>query len=164
MIDRAVFVLVVLSGAACGAGPAGPLPTGRWGGEHLAMDVTTTGATLEYDCARGTVDEPIVIGADGRFTASGTHTSEHPVLGGEPYPTLEARYEGLLTGERLTLRVLLTESGDSLGTYLVTRGAQGTLFKCICSGGAGTSGHHPLVSAPAVHPKPRARHSWPRRR
>ena len=37
------------------AGPAKALPNGVWGGEHIRMDVTDSGADIEFDCARGTV-------------------------------------------------------------------------------------------------------------
>lgn len=35
---------------------------GAWGGEHIAMEVTDPGATIEYDCAHGRITEKIAPG------------------------------------------------------------------------------------------------------
>ena len=41
------------------------VPTGSWGGEHIRMIVTKTGAKIEYDCALGTIDEALLLDKDG---------------------------------------------------------------------------------------------------
>src|SRR5436190_18699608 len=65
---------------ACTPQPAAASRTlveGLWGGDHIRMVAGRTSAQLEYDCATGTIDEPIVLDASGRFTATGSHTPEH---------------------------------------------------------------------------------------
>jgi hypothetical protein len=57
------------------------------------MTVNVAGATLEYDCASGTVDEPLSPDAHGRFEARGTFVPGKggPVVEGEEpvrYPAL----------------------------------------------------------------------------
>src|SRR6266850_6950892 len=53
-----------------------PAP-GAWGGAGIRLEVTAAGATIEYDCAHGSIDEPIVADGAGRFSAKGTHVREH---------------------------------------------------------------------------------------
>ena len=45
-----------------------------WGGEHIEMEVTRDGATLEFDCATGTIAEPLPVHSQGRFSVKGTFT------------------------------------------------------------------------------------------
>ena len=53
---RPFAVIALLFAAAC----TDPLTSadllGEWGGEHIGLTVLAAGATLEYDCASGTID------------------------------------------------------------------------------------------------------------
>src|SRR3954469_23646810 len=49
---------------------------GVWGGEHISLTVGSKDAKLEYDCAHGTIDQPLKFDNHGRFNVSGTHTWE----------------------------------------------------------------------------------------
>ena len=51
--------------------------TGTWGGKHIGMTVMDSSITLEYDCAHGTIDEPINPDEQGRFEVTGVHIIEH---------------------------------------------------------------------------------------
>jgi len=131
---RVPFALgaALLTGAACADAPAAPL-LGSWGGEHIALVVSATGADLEYDCAFGTIDAPIDLRASGSFTATGTHTFEHggPIREGEPPDTHPAEYRGLIAGTIMTLTVTLTDTTRTVGTFTLRRGRSPTIFKCL---------------------------------
>lgn len=72
---------------------------GAWGGRGLSVVVTDAGATLEFDCAHGTIDQPIWPTRLGRFTASGSYTAEKPgPIGPLPPPAQSARYSGQIRG------------------------------------------------------------------
>ena len=130
----AVGSLLLLWIACVGAAPArrGAL-TGNWGGAHAGLEITAEGARIEYDCAHGTIDGPIVPDRAGRFAAAGIHTAEHggPVREGEEGTGRPARYRGRVTGKRLTLAVTLTDTGEDLGTFTLTRDAPPRLTKCL---------------------------------
>ena len=67
----------------------GRMTKGTWGGNHISMEVTDDGAQIEYDCAHGTISEPLRIDSQGKFSAKGTHVRERggPVrLGDEEKP------------------------------------------------------------------------------
>lgn len=128
---------ILLTLAALGCAPAGPSPadgeaplTGRWGGEHVALTLSDQGGTVEYDCAHGGISEP-VRSAAGRFAAAGVHVREHggPVRVDERPDSLPARYVGTVSGDRLTLQVVV--GPDTLGPFALRRGAEPRLYKCL---------------------------------
>jgi len=110
------------------------VPTGSWGGEHIRLNVTETGATVEYDCAVGTIDEPLLLDKDGNFEAHGTHIFEHggPRRVGEPPPKRHpALYRGWTDESQLHLTVTLLEAGKAVGTFLLGLGRSPQLEKCL---------------------------------
>ena len=54
----------------------GQMIKGTWGGNHILMEVTEAGAQIEYDCAHGTISEPLKVDRQGKFRAKGTHFRE----------------------------------------------------------------------------------------
>ncbi len=108
--------------------------TGSWGGEHIRLVVTETGATVEYDCAAGRITEPILPDNDGTFQASGIHVFERggPLRLGEPpakaYPAL---YRGWTDGSEMRLTVTLLDTGREVGTFSLGLGRQPLLEKCL---------------------------------
>jgi hypothetical protein len=106
---------------------------GTWGGTSIRLEVTAQGATIEYDCAHGTIDEPLVTDRDGRFTLAGTHVREHggPIRQDEQPDRHPARYQGQLTGDTLRLTVMLTDLQQNVGTFTLMRGVTGRVFKCL---------------------------------
>lgn len=105
---------------------------GLWGGEHIQMQVTENGAEIEYDCAHGTISEPIEVDSAGRFDVKGSFLRERPgpvrkddVRDGRP-----ARYTGTINGKTMTLTVTLTDKEQSMGTYTLAEGDAGRIWKC----------------------------------
>jgi hypothetical protein len=125
-----VFGLVA---AGCSTNPTPVIAPGPWGGSHVSMQVTSAGARLEYDCAEGAIEEPLRPNADGRFTATGSHTPGRggPIRIGEVLPSFRARYDGQVEGERMSLLVTLTETGVELGSFQLQRGNAGVLLRCL---------------------------------
>ncbi|MGQ0762355.1 MAG: hypothetical protein ACT4OT_10130 [Acidobacteriota bacterium] len=105
---------------------------GTWGGEHIAMEVTDAGATIEYDCAHGRITERIAPDAEGKFAARGFHTRERggPVRQGENDEE-PAIYRGSVKDETMTLIVELAENNEAVGTFTLTQGKTGRIRKCL---------------------------------
>jgi len=108
---------------------------GRWAGDHISLNLTFAGGTLEYDCAHGTVDESLRLDADGVFDLKGFHVRDHggPIKPGEIEDRHPARYLGhydVVSGE-LTLLVILTDTHQRVGTYHLKFGATPNLTKCL---------------------------------
>lgn len=108
------------------------LQPGTWAGEHIVMEVTSAGATVEFDCAHGTLDAPLTLDSVGRFDIAGSFTPERggPTRGDSASRAVPARYTGSLKDATLTVTVVLTESKDTLGVFTLRHGARPRLFKC----------------------------------
>ena|SRR5438105_1929287 len=108
------------------------LAAGVWGGEHIRLEANDGGATVEYDCANSTIDQPVVLDGGGNFDVKGRYAPEHagPVLRDEESNSRPARYVGHVKGDVLTLTVTLADTKDAVGTFTLTRGSEGRLMKC----------------------------------
>jgi hypothetical protein len=119
--------------------PAGPQPATSalgspgtvWGGEHVELEVAAAGASLDFDCATGTINGAIVPDAQGKFTIAGTLVRERPgptMRGGNP--TAQAKYSGTVQGETLRMVVSVEGSKEPYGEYVLVRGKSGRVLKC----------------------------------
>ncbi len=112
--------------------PAGVPVAGEWGGTHVGLTLTPTGGVLEYDCAAGTIDGPLVPRRDGSFEIDGMHTPGWggPERSGEVRPSYRARYWGAVRGNRMTLQARV-ENGVALGPFTLVRGGEPIIFRCL---------------------------------
>jgi hypothetical protein len=123
-----------LLASACAAGvgvtPGVPI-TGPWGGRGVALSLTASGGTVEYDCAHGTIAGALVPDEEGTVHATGMHVREHggPIRDGEPVDASPALYVGSVRAGVLTLRVIV--GTDTLGPVMAERDAPPQLFKCL---------------------------------
>ena len=108
------------------------IKTGMWGGDHIRLEVSANSATIEYDCAQGTIAGPFTIDSHGNFCLKGTHMPEHggPVRRDEEPNSKPAAYTGWTDGKKMTLKVVLEGSGDEIGTFHLNQGEQGRVWKC----------------------------------
>ena len=106
---------------------------GPWGGQHIGLIVGAAGAEIEYDCAHGRITEPLLPDSDGDFVALGEHVNEHggPIHEDEVPDRHPARYIGRVRGSGMTLRVELTDTARTVGTFELERGANPNVFKCL---------------------------------
>ena len=108
------------------------IPEGVWGGVHIQMQATAQGADIEYDCAHGTISEPIKPNAEGRFRVNGTHSLDHPgpARQGVASEARPATYSGSVNGKTMTLTVTLNATSEVIGTFTLTQGNEGIIRKC----------------------------------
>jgi len=110
------------------------VPTGTWGGPHMRLDLTTTAGKVEFDCAFGTIDEPLRVDEAGSFEAHGTHALE---LGGAtragdpPIKGRPAIYRGRVEGEEMRVTVTVPATGHEVGTFELRLGHVPHLEKCL---------------------------------
>ena len=131
---RARPTLLALAAAlsACASVPTarGPV-TGDWGGTHVGLKLGPAGGVLDYDCAAGTIDGPVVLQSGGSFHAIGMHTpaAGGPERLGEVRPSYRTRYSGAVRGDRMTLQARV-ENGMLLGPFTLVRGAEPVIMRC----------------------------------
>lgn len=106
------------------------IPIGNWGGQHINMKVGAKSATIEYDCATGVIQGPLLVDRDGNFNLRGTHTMQRggPVRADEKPNEVPATYTGSIKGNMMTLK--LKVSDEEVETFTLEKGKQGELFKC----------------------------------
>ena len=108
------------------------LAAGTGGGEHIRLEVTDSGAEIEYDCASSTIDQAVVLDSEGKFDVTGKYIREHagPVRRDEELNGQAVRYTGHVKGKVMTLTVTISDTKEALGTYTLTHGSPGRVMKC----------------------------------
>ena len=126
------LVLLIVSAAASRPRKMQRLTTGTWGGPHIRMQVDSGSASIDYDCANGTIDGPFNLDSKGRFTWHGSHRREGPgpIRADEAANGQAAIYTGSVKGDTMTLTVKLADTNDVVDTFTLTRGGAGRVFKC----------------------------------
>jgi hypothetical protein len=133
LLTLAFSLVAVLFGVAMSTGrKIRRIPAGSWGGEHIGLEVTNKSATIEYDCAHGTIDGPLTLDSRGRFKLHGSHVREHggPIRTDEPLRTQQARYTGWTDGKRMELTVTIPATKETIGTFSLERGREPRIRKC----------------------------------
>jgi hypothetical protein len=127
--------LAALLSLAAGAPPT-PAPPGRalsgeWGGDHIALTFNEGSATLQFDCAGGSMDIPVVPDASGRFEVAGLFWRLMPVVRQDIAPAKRpARWKGETDGKIMKLTGTIVEDGTDLGTFELERGRPPRLRRC----------------------------------
>jgi hypothetical protein len=138
MIDSA-FVLTRTMGIAIVLSlPATPrmadqqrVANGQWGGQHVGMEVSDSGAHLEFDCARGRIAEPLMLNQSGVFDVKGTYSVERPGPRREDDSNVRAvRYAGRVEGKSMTLAMQAEGVSDPIGRYTLEHGKTPLVKKC----------------------------------
>lgn len=109
------------------------ISSGSWGGDQINVKVETNSATIEYSCAHGTINGPLILDSKGQFTLTGTHTRERggPTRSDESANAKAAVYTGTVNGKTMTLTVKYADSDEEIGTFKVVLGEEARLFRCM---------------------------------
>jgi hypothetical protein len=123
---------VVISATTCPADIPSRVPNGNWGGEHMALVVTDSGATIEYDCAAGTITGPLILDGSGNFDWRGVHYPGHggPSRIDQPPDAHPAHYTGHATSKQLSITLSILDMAVPEQAFTLQRGANARLFKC----------------------------------
>ena len=112
---------------------------GIWGGPHAGLNLQGGLGDVQFDCASGTIDDPLYPAADGSFSVKGTYRTgaPGPVRVGQFFKSQGATYAGQITSgpaknvpRVMTLRVAL-EDGTTLGPFTLDEGAPPQLTRCL---------------------------------
>ena len=131
MFSRVVFVsLMLFISATAQTQNMQRIPTGVWGGPHINIDVGEKSATIEYDCANGVINGPLLVDTNGNFNLRGTHRMERggPIRADDDSKGQPATYTGSIKGNTMTL-TLKVGDGDA-ESFTLEKGRVGKLMKC----------------------------------
>ena len=103
---------------------------GDWAGGRARLTVQKDGASLELDCAHGSL-EAMTLGEGGRFDVAGRFVREHggPIRQDETEEALPARYQGSVQGQTMSLKIVI-EGAEAVGPLELTLGGKARLMKC----------------------------------
>src|SRR5688572_1821096 len=131
MFSRVVLVsLVLFISVTAQAQNMQRIPTGVWGGLHINIEVGEKSARIEYDCANGVINGPLLLDTNGNFDLRGTHRMERggPIRDGGDSKGQPATYTGSIKGNTMTL-TLKVGDGDA-ESFTLEKGRVGKLMKC----------------------------------
>src|SRR5436309_2532240 len=105
---------------------------GTWGGPSLNMTVTSTGATLQFDCADGEITKQLRMTKNGSFAALGTfmRSGPGPIRVDRQPEARSVTYKGKVKGKTMSLSITDTKTGEDLGTFKLGLGQSGRIHRC----------------------------------
>lgn len=103
-----------------------------WGGDGITLNIEANGATIEYVCADGQIEHALKIDGKGNFVANGVHRAGQPgpIRMDAEQTQVPATFKGKITGDTMTLRVTLKESGKMIGEFTLKRGTIPRMTRC----------------------------------
>lgn len=106
---------------------------GIWGGEGISLEIEGSHATVTFDCAHGNITDSMVPNEAGKFEVNGFFVRERggPTRRDDSTQGLPATYSGVVSGDTLTLTIVLTKTKEALGDFTLTRGKAGRLRRCV---------------------------------
>lgn len=108
------------------------LLAGLWGGEHVSLEITRQGGTLEFDCAHGAFKGRPQLDAQGRFVIAGIYEAEQggPVRADEKPNVIKVEYVGLVKAGKLQLSIRRAGAKRAFAVFELVHGQEAMLFKC----------------------------------
>ncbi len=99
----------------------------------MRLVVSVAGGTVEFDCAHGRLDEPMVVDQSGRFAVAGVLVREHggPIRVDEVEDARPARYAGTVDGQKMSLTVTILDGSPVLGPFTLVLNGTPRLVKCL---------------------------------
>ena len=103
-----------------------------WGGDHIEIQATAKGATVDFDCAQGTIDAAVEPDSKRHFEIAGTFTPEsHGPVREDMSQTRAAKYTGTIKEDAMALRVTIAGAdAPPPMTFELVRGQAGNVRKC----------------------------------
>jgi hypothetical protein len=106
--------------------------SGRWGGDHIGLNVESNDTAVDFDCAAGSIDGPFITDSSGRFALVGSWWFTPPVVSDGWQPEKQpARYSGVVNAGTMTLTVTLLDENQFLGTFTLAFNQTPRIVRCL---------------------------------
>lgn len=94
--------------------------------------MTKNGAEIQFNCAHGDIEEPLLLDQQGRFSAKSTSVRRRmgPQREGNPSVNQTAVYSGVIRNQSMTLTVTLMETKQMIGTFTLEHSKLVRPVKC----------------------------------
>jgi hypothetical protein len=105
---------------------------GNWGGEGIRMSIEENSSAIEFACANAEISEKLLMDQSGNFKASGFFIRQRPGPQREGEPQrLAAKFSGTVSGKNMSLKLTLTDSGETIGEYSLEQGKNVRIHRCL---------------------------------
>ncbi|MEO6050787.1 MAG: hypothetical protein ABIP78_05570 [Pyrinomonadaceae bacterium] len=106
--------------------------TGIWGARGIILNVEENGVSIQYECADGQIEQKLMMNQQGDFAVNGFHTPQRggPIRVDVKEARQSARFEGKVSGDKMTLKVTLTETNEVIGEFTLERGKTPRMTRC----------------------------------
>lgn len=106
---------------------------GNWGGSGVGLVVEDSRTNIEFACADGEIEQKLMLDEQGNFSANGFYTQQlpGPVREDDPPKRQPARYEGKISGKTMTLKIVLTETKETVGNYTLEKDKYANIHRCL---------------------------------
>ncbi|MFL6374491.1 MAG: hypothetical protein ACJ73D_07500 [Pyrinomonadaceae bacterium] len=123
-------ILIFAGVYACSAQRTTAVSKGQWGAAGVVMDVTDAGASLDFDCANGTITKQLRVKRDGSFTAEGTWMRNGPGPIRADAQGRAVTFKGKVKGKTMTLHITDAKTDETIADYTLVHGASVRLHHC----------------------------------
>jgi hypothetical protein len=109
-----------------------PIAPGNWAGDGIKLEIGESGSALQFACAQGEITERLMRDPKGDFSAAGTYTRRTPGPqrdGGDA--ASKATFIGRITGNTMTMKVVLTGPGTTVGEFTLELNRKTKLIRCL---------------------------------
>ena len=108
------------------------VPESDWGTTDIILRVEKEAVKIEYVCAEGEINEQLKVDEQGNFTANGVHIRHKPgpIREGVAPNRQPAKYQGKISGNKMSIRITFAESGEEIGNYTLERGKTPRMQRC----------------------------------
>ena len=133
-MDGLLFLIAILAAATPTPDVSGPrVPEGVWGGQGVAVRIGGSGVEIELNCARGAIEGPVRLDAEGRFDVAGTFERGRPGPSrmGDAPKAEPARYRGTRNGQTLSFEVIPSSTGKPMGPFSAKLGGSSRIHGCL---------------------------------
>ncbi len=129
-MKRWALLVIGLALVACPQTPTSVV--GTWRSLAAELTVTEQGGSIQFGCAAGTIDAPIVLNARGEFSVDGTYTQLSgvaPPPGSNPPTPQPTVYSGRVSGNTLSLNGRF-QNGTNLGSITLVLDGPAHVIQC----------------------------------
>ena len=107
------------------------LEAGRWGGTGINLQVEGESAAVELHSGEAVIRGPFTVDDQGRFDLPGEYRRRFPGPARESNASRSARFSGRVTGDSMNLKIVLTDTDETAGEFVLERGQHRRVIRSL---------------------------------
>jgi len=103
---------------------------GNWGTNKMTISISLKRIKINYECAHGEINEPLVLDKNGTFNVVGTHIQESGKDLGKGEVSEPVRYQGEFKNNELKISVTNVNTGELIISTTLQKNPNKHVLKC----------------------------------